>query len=304
MRGALGVCPGVATLFGERVTATGTVLVDGEQMYRPRCLTRAALAGAETYTDFSRKITLLIQGTLRGDNVVDRLNNRSSKVIRAYEERLAGRHVHIVDAAGFGQLLDRQPAPCLRSVPVGEELHLSRAETPTAVAGAAVDVADEHPAIFGGRSAARAVPTHPAAHLELDLSALDRGTAAHEATVEKLCRFLASRGITARTPAPGMPPFDLGWTEPDDGRAVIAEVKSVSDTNETQQLRLAVGQVLDYVDSIRRRVGPDGPQVTPTIVLEREPTDARWSGLAADAGITLTWAPDFPFPDQPESRRR
>lgn len=224
-------------------------------------------------------------------------------MIRAYEARKAGRHVHIIDAAGFRQLLHRQPAPSLRSIPVGEDLHLLPPEAPGVPAGASADVAGEHPAFFGGPSSARAVPTHLTAHLALDLSALDRGTAAHEATVDKLRQFLASRAIAARAPAPGMPAFDLGWTEPNEGSAVVAEVKSVTDTNETQQLRLAVGQVLDYVDSIRRQVGPDGPKVTPVIVLEREPASPRWSTLADHAGITLTWAPDLPFPEQPRPCR-
>lgn len=70
----------------------------------------------------------------------------------------------------------------------------------------------------------------------------------------------------------------------------VAEVKSLQGAREDQQIRLGLGQLLDYVYRISRRAR----RVTPVLVLERQPADARWGGQCTAHGVQLTWAPDFP----------
>ncbi|MFD5374822.1 hypothetical protein ACFWJE_10450 [Streptomyces griseoincarnatus] len=119
---------------------------------------------------------------------------------------------------------------------------------------------------------------------------LDKATAAHEATVGALLAHLSDRGIEGRTHAPGAPAFDAGWHRGAD--VFIAEVKSLTGAREEQQIRLGIGQVLDYAHQLRT-AHPDR-RLHPVLVLEKRPMDPRWSSLARSAGIRLTWAPDFP----------
>jgi hypothetical protein len=61
---------------------------------------------------------------------------------------------------------------------------------------------------------------------------------------------------------------------------------SITDTlNEVRQLRMGIGQVLDYDDSLRAR----GRAVLPVLYLERGPSDARWVALAERHHVRLIW---------------
>lgn len=66
---------------------------------------------------------------------------------------------------------------------------------------------------------------------------------------------------------------------------VVVEVKSCTKQNEVRQLRMGIGQVLDYDDSLRAR----GRAVLPVLYLEREPSDARWVALAKRHHVHLIW---------------
>ena len=140
--------------------------------------------------------------------------------------------------------------------------------------------------LFGGEVVPRRTPVH--GDLAVDLTGLDAGTAAHEQTVRALIKHLAAYGITLRGPSAGAPSIDGGWVE--HGVRYIAEVKSLSGANPSQQLRLGLGQVLDYHDQLG---APD--DVVPVLVLEQRPPDsARWVKLGRRHGVTVTWAPSFP----------
>jgi hypothetical protein len=97
--------------------------------------------------------------------------------------------------------------------------------------------------------------------------------------------WLSERGLIPLSPT-GSPNYDLAWL--DGSRLFVAEVKSLTATNETQQLRLGLGQVLDYRAMLARR-----REVVPVLVVEREPSDERWLGLCRDVGVILTWPPGF-----------
>jgi len=83
------------------------------------------------------------------------------------------------------------------------------------------------------------------------------------------------------------PDFDLGWER--GGVWFVAEVKSLTDSNETQQLRLAIGQVLDYQDRLSRRHS----DVRAVIAVERAIRDRRWVALCERHNVILVWPETF-----------
>jgi hypothetical protein len=115
--------------------------------------------------------------------------------------------------------------------------------------------------------------------LSIDIDTIDRGTAAHKAIQNRLAEFLEANGIRARQPGPG-PQFDMAWESGD--QFWIAEVKSVTKANETQQLRLGLGQILDYRSKTPR-------PARAALVIEQEPSDLQWIDTCAGVGVTLCW---------------
>jgi hypothetical protein len=55
---------------------------------------------------------------------------------------------------------------------------------------------------------------------------------------------LREAGFEPRPWLPREPNFDLAWEA--DGTVFVAEIKSIADDNEEEQLRLGLGQVLRY----------------------------------------------------------
>ncbi|MFE5600712.1 hypothetical protein ACFQ8O_16195 [Streptomyces coelicoflavus] len=229
-------------------------------------------------TDFSRRITLVVYGDLASKVVTDSRRAYSSKLVDADAARNGGRHVCVVDADGFSKLLKRRSAPCL-------ELRKSSAGRVRPVAAAPA-----RREILGGPLRVRRPGQRSSGDLTLDLNRLDKATATHEATVGALLAYLSGQGIDVHTHAPGAPAFDAGWSR--GGDVFIAEVKSLTGAREDQQIRLGIGQVLDYAYQLRA-AHPDR-RLHPVLVLEKRPVDPRWSSLARSAGIGLTWAPGFP----------
>lgn len=133
------------------------------------------------------------------------------------------------------------------------------------------------------------VGRHASEALAVDLSSLDKATAAHESTVGALIAHLGGRGVEVRTYARNAPKFDAGWSRGTD--VFVAEIKSLTGASEDQQIRLGIGQLLDYTHQLR--AAHPGRRVHPVMVLEKSPSDARWAALAQDVGIQLTWAPEF-----------
>ncbi len=120
----------------------------------------------------------------------------------------------------------------------------------------------------------------------VDPNLVDRALRGHRRTQNLLHDALVQAGFTPRSPAPGEPEFDIAW---EDGESIcIAEVKSMSHTNEEKQLRLAVGQVLRYAYLLSV-----GRPVRRFIAVEREPRDPSWLDLTTELGISLIWPDTF-----------
>ena len=133
----------------------------------------------------------------------------------------------------------------------------------------------------------RAVSDEPSASPWLyDPSERDRATQVHRSLENWLIRALRDRGVAPMDPA-GEPYFDLAWRA--GGRLYVCEVKSTTNS-EVHQLRLAVGQILQYAQLLRR-AGLDA--VSPVILIEGRPQSPEWVELCAALSIVLLWPSEW-----------
>lgn len=119
-----------------------------------------------------------------------------------------------------------------------------------------------------------------------DPSQVERGLRGHAQTQNDLARFLKDRDIKPLSPMAGGPDYDLAWQIGD--TVWVAEVKSTTQVNEEQQMRLGLGQVLRYRHALRG-LGP----VQAVLVPERPPTDPAWKEICSELGVILTWPGNF-----------
>lgn len=267
------LCDGqVRSLAGQRAIVSGRVYLDGSHASHRECARRLRSAGAEYSDEYSHGTTILIKGDLSYQPLTDPTGRFSRKLLAVHQSRQGGQeHVHVVDESGFNDLLDGGIARCRRLRKRG---------------GAVEQEPEADDGVLGGPLVPRKASKHLPIELARDLSELDRGTAAHEETIRRLQTYLGTYGIEARRAHRGGPQFDLGWVWR--RRLYVAEVKSLgAKVNESQQIRLGLGQLLDYHVQISRRTNP-------VLVLEREPEDARWERLCASVGVILTFGPEFP----------
>ena len=118
----------------------------------------------------------------------------------------------------------------------------------------------------------------------VDPALVERASRAHAATQNALADYVLELGYAPMSPDVDDPNFDLVW------RAStawwVAEVKSLSSANEEKQLRLGLGQVLRYQDTLRRH---QALPVEAVLMVEREPTDSSWLKLCERIGVLLLW---------------
>jgi hypothetical protein len=114
-----------------------------------------------------------------------------------------------------------------------------------------------------------------------------RGWRAHASTLNALAQHVQSRGWLPARARPDGPQFDCAWLEGDEW--VVAEVKSITDDNEAEQIRRGIGQCVDYRQAVRVATGGAARSV---LVLEREPS-SRWLDVCAEAEIVVAWPDAF-----------
>ncbi|MDA1003151.1 MAG: hypothetical protein O3B31_07350 [Chloroflexi bacterium] len=125
------------------------------------------------------------------------------------------------------------------------------------------------------------VATAPRSEMRVDPDAVDRGLRGHRRTQNAVARWARQNGFRPLKPGPGDPAFDTGWWEGD--VFVVVEVKSLSNgLSQVGQLRLGLGQVLDYDDQLRAA----GKRTRPVLAVEREP-DERWIRVCSRQGVLL-----------------
>ena len=124
---------------------------------------------------------------------------------------------------------------------------------------------------------------------EFDPDVMERASRAHRELQNHLARWLRDHGLTPVSPTES-PWFDVGWWV--DDVFWVAEVKSLSVENEAHQIRLGLGQVLDYV----HQLAGFGLAIRAALVVEEEPAGGRWADLCAAHGVVLTWPPFLELP--------
>jgi excisionase family DNA binding protein len=107
----------------------------------------------------------------------------------------------------------------------------------------------------------------------------ERGLNSHERLSNLLAKKLGQRGYERFLPSPGAPQFDVAWRA--SNTLFIAEVKSTTAANETGQIRMGLGQILDY----RWRFREDHPVAV--LFIESAPADTEWFAICTQAGVTL-----------------
>jgi hypothetical protein len=115
----------------------------------------------------------------------------------------------------------------------------------------------------------------------LEPAIVERRLKGHADTQNELARILRGAGIEPRSRLPREPNFDLAWEA--GGTVFVAEIKSITDDNEEEQLRLGLGQVLRY----RHHLELGHQRVVAVLVPERTPRDASWDDLCGELGVML-----------------
>lgn len=124
----------------------------------------------------------------------------------------------------------------------------------------------------------------PADVFTYDTSTRERALAAHAGVQNGLAEFLQQHDLEARSPSPHEPDFDIAWMA--DGVVVVGEVKSLAGTEPVQQLRLGLGQVVQY----RRQLADLYGEAAAVLAVEHEPPSS-WRDVCADVGVLLAWPP-------------
>jgi hypothetical protein len=136
------------------------------------------------------------------------------------------------------------------------------------------------------RRADEASASMPRDPFTIDPDKIDRGLQGHARTQNALADWLLAQEIGPESPG-GSPNFDLAWLV--GTTRFVAEVKSLTNANVTQQLRLGLGQVLDYSEIL----ASTARVVVPVLVVEYEPPDDRWHRLCDRLGVVLVWPGSF-----------
>ncbi|MEW1869240.1 hypothetical protein AB0420_14055 [Streptomyces caelestis] len=252
---------------------TGKTRVDGEWVVRNKCFSRVQTLGAAHQNSFSRKVTLVVHGELTG-NVKDAERELSRKLLAVIESRRAGRHIHVVDNAGYSDLLFGAPAQCRNLKVQGEYVTV----TPEIGEG-----------FLGGPFDRLRLRTRGINRLEAGV--LGRGTPRHEKLLSRLVERVAGRGaLDVRAPARRGPQFDLGWIS--ERTAYGAWVAAPEPSGDEEAKRLA--EAVEYVGRSARSAAWHG-QVQRVVVLE-DAVDLS-SGLrekAQASGVLIGKVKDVP----------
>ncbi|MBB5114467.1 hypothetical protein FHU28_004306 [Micromonospora echinospora] len=131
------------------------------------------------------------------------------------------------------------------------------------------------------------VPSRAPEQRSYDGRAYLAGVREHDRLCQVLIGHLARSGLTAGAGLHGVP-VDLAWLDGQD-RQFIAEVKSTTVGNESEQLRFGLGQVLEY----RHRLAMLDVPVT-AVLLVSQYRDHAWWGTCDDSDVVLLAEDDLP----------
>lgn len=119
----------------------------------------------------------------------------------------------------------------------------------------------------------------------VDPNELDRATRRHKEIQLTLQAVVIAAGHELKG-GNSFADIDIGWQT--GAGLVIAEVKTTTDKNQSRQLRLGLGQLLDYTNALSAEFAP----VHGVLVTEHKPPE-RWIDLCQSHGIAVAWPPSF-----------
>ena len=171
-------------------------------------------------------------------------------------------------------------APEINNGPLRQviQFHLVRAERSEPISLSTLSVGDTY------RHADESVQPAPAQPGVPDPDLIGRNLGAHRRLQNDLAKALEERGLVPLSPLPEDPDFDIAWRQ-SDSTLVVCEVKSLTESSETRQLRMGLGQILDYVDLL----AACAPSIQGVLWVERRPSNLRWVELCQRAGVVLAW---------------
>ncbi len=107
----------------------------------------------------------------------------------------------------------------------------------------------------------------------------------HSGILNRFADYLESYSISARRPTPSEPQFDLAW----ESATVInvLEAKSITVSNEEEQLRKALGQVKRYSWHVRKMF-PDR-EIRLFVLVSEKPIQENWIDTMTSESVTLLW---------------
>lgn len=120
----------------------------------------------------------------------------------------------------------------------------------------------------------------PTARLEHDWDALDRATRSHANLQNAIAEAVLGAGLVPLSPRSDEPAYDLAWRS--SGRFVVCEVKSATLDNVVQQVRLGLGQVIEY----RRALQAEHADVVAALACELEPPPSTARAVSS-VGVRL-----------------
>ncbi|MER5480833.1 hypothetical protein ABT026_28230 [Streptomyces sp. NPDC002734] len=253
---------------------TGKTLIDGVWTVRKDCMARSRHLGARCLESFSRSVTLVVHGELAG-NVKDADRGLSQKLLRVIQERKSGQHVHVVDAAGFSDLLFEAPAKCRDLQMQGPHVAVMP-EVGDGILGGPFERIEQRKRGLG----------------QSGYRAFGYGSERHKKLLTDLVRLKRGRpSIQLRHPARRGPQFDIGWI---DGQtpygAWVAAPEPADSEVVTRRLEEATLQISRTIRSTRSRT-----ELRPVVVLENTTRlDPRLRRTADDAGVVLSRLQDLP----------
>jgi hypothetical protein len=123
--------------------------------------------------------------------------------------------------------------------------------------------------------------------IKVEPAVVERGVRGHAVTQNALADYLDEHDLIPLSPSIGDPDFDLAWEV--DGTIFVAEIKSVTKSNEESQLRLGLGQVLQYRHQLKQLYNKD---VIAILAMEQEAPE-EWVDVCASAGVRIVWPGNY-----------
>lgn len=113
MRHAEGCAAGVDTIRGHTFLLSGRTPIEGVWTTKKEIWRQLEQNGGRHATSSKCRFDVLVLGDLENSPVREPENSLGEKAIYVFEQRVAGRHIHVVDGNGLSRLLRGEPASCI-----------------------------------------------------------------------------------------------------------------------------------------------------------------------------------------------